>query len=131
VLAAIIDAVLLRVVVAPIHLFLAVSDWPDDERRSHARMGLGLLGGGVTLIALFFGGWLYEALMESSSYQATLGKMVCGMKSPISTATESHSGAQPAGILRKFFPPCFWASATSWSHSRSANRACTICWQVR
>ena len=24
--------------------------------------------------------WLYEALMESSSYQATLGKMIFGMK---------------------------------------------------
>jgi len=29
VLAAIIDAVLLRVVVAPIHLFFGVSDWPE------------------------------------------------------------------------------------------------------
>jgi len=81
VLAAIIDAVLLRVVVAPIHLFfggLGLAGMMSGV--PHARMGLGLLGGGVTLIALFFGGWLYEALMESSSYQATLGKMVCGMK---------------------------------------------------
>jgi uncharacterized RDD family membrane protein YckC len=31
-------------------------------------------------IWLFFGAWLYEALMESSSYQATLGKMALGMK---------------------------------------------------
>jgi len=42
--------------------------------------GLHLLGGGVTLIFLVFGSWLYEAFMESSSYQATLGKMIFGMK---------------------------------------------------
>jgi uncharacterized RDD family membrane protein YckC len=43
-------------------------------------IGLGLLGGGVTFILLLFGNWLYEAFMESSSYQATLGKMIFGMK---------------------------------------------------
>jgi uncharacterized RDD family membrane protein YckC len=43
-------------------------------------MGLGLLGGGVTIVLLVFGSWLYEAFMESSSYQATLGKMILGMK---------------------------------------------------
>jgi len=42
--------------------------------------GLRLLGGGVTFILLLFGSWLYEALLESSSYQATLGKMIFGMK---------------------------------------------------
>ncbi|MFZ0796507.1 MAG: RDD family protein [Terriglobales bacterium] len=42
--------------------------------------GLALLGGGVTLILVLFGSWLYEAFMESSSYQATLGKMIFGMK---------------------------------------------------
>jgi uncharacterized RDD family membrane protein YckC len=43
-------------------------------------MGLGLLGGGVTFVLVLFGSWLYEAFMESSSYQATLGKMIFGMK---------------------------------------------------
>jgi uncharacterized RDD family membrane protein YckC len=38
------------------------------------------LGGGVTIVLTIFGSWLYEAFMESSSYQATLGKMICGMK---------------------------------------------------
>src|ERR1039458_326891 len=59
VVAAIIDAIILRVVVAPVGL---------------------VLGGGVTIILLIFGSWLYEAFMESSSYQATLGKMIFGMK---------------------------------------------------
>ena len=43
-------------------------------------LGLAILGGGVTFIATLFGSWLYEAFMESSSYQATLGKMIFGMK---------------------------------------------------
>jgi uncharacterized RDD family membrane protein YckC len=43
-------------------------------------VGLSLLGGGVTFILVLFGSWLYEAFMESSSYQATLGKMIFGMK---------------------------------------------------
>lgn len=42
--------------------------------------GMALLGGGVTFILMVFGSWLYEAFMESSSYQATLGKMIFGMK---------------------------------------------------
>jgi uncharacterized RDD family membrane protein YckC len=81
VVAAIIDAVIVRVVVSPIHLIFgglgvagAMSGIP------HHGIGLGLLGGGVTFIATVFGSWLYEAFMESSSYQATLGKMIFGMK---------------------------------------------------
>ena len=34
----------------------------------------------VSPIRMIFGSWLYEAFMESSSYQATLGKMIFGMK---------------------------------------------------
>jgi len=48
----------------------------------------GMLGGFPHALVLFpglkilllFSPWLYEALMESSSYQATLGKMIFGMK---------------------------------------------------
>jgi len=81
VLAAIIDAIIMRVVVAPIHIILGglglagvMSGVPFHP------FGLAILGGGLTLIALVAGSWLYEALMESSSYQATLGKMIFGMK---------------------------------------------------
>lgn len=38
------------------------------------------MGGGVVGVATICSSWLYEALMESSSYQATLGKMIFGMK---------------------------------------------------
>jgi uncharacterized RDD family membrane protein YckC len=79
VVAAIVDAIILRVVVAPVGMIFGglglagmMSGLPHT--------GIALLGGGVTIILLFFGAWLYEALMESSSYQATLGKMIFGMK---------------------------------------------------
>jgi uncharacterized RDD family membrane protein YckC len=79
VVAAIIDAIILRVVVAPVGMIFGglglagmMSGLPHT--------GLALLGGGVTIILLFFGAWLYEAFMESSSYQATLGKMIFGLK---------------------------------------------------
>ena len=79
VVAAIIDAIILRVVVAPVSMIFGglgmagmMSGFPHR--------GLALLGGGVTFILLLFGSWLYEAFMESSSYQATLGKMIFGMK---------------------------------------------------
>src|ERR1019366_6209881 len=77
VVAAIIDAIILRVVVAPVGMIFGglrlagmMSGIPH--------VGLRLLGSGVTIILLIFGSWLYEAFMESSSYQATLGKMIFG-----------------------------------------------------
>jgi len=79
VVAVVIDAVILRVVVAPVSMIFGglgiagtMSGLPHH--------GLAILGGGVTFILLLFGSWLYEAFMESSSYQATLGKMIFGMK---------------------------------------------------
>ena len=79
-LAAIIDAVILRVVVTPVHLFFGGLGLAGMMSGIHHPAGLAILGGGVTLIALVFASWLYEAFMESSSYQATLGKMICGLK---------------------------------------------------
>jgi uncharacterized RDD family membrane protein YckC len=79
VVAAIIDFILVRVVVSPIHLIFGGLGLAGMMSGA-PHLGLAILGGGVTLIASFFGSWLYEAFMESSSYQATLGKMIFGMK---------------------------------------------------
>jgi uncharacterized RDD family membrane protein YckC len=79
VVAAIIDSVILRVVVSPIH-FIFGGLGLAGMMSGVPHVGLGILGGGVTVIAMLFGSWLYEALMESSSYQATIGKMIFGMK---------------------------------------------------
>ena len=80
VVAALIDAILLRVVVAPVGMIFGGLGLAGGMMGGIPHMGLGLLGGGITIVLLVFGSWLYEAFMESSSYQATLGKMVFGMK---------------------------------------------------
>lgn len=89
VIAFLIDAVLVRVVVHPIAAIfgiggLAVSGLGAGGLGAVLGHGAGLLllifGGGVLAALTIGAGWLYEALMESSSYQATLGKMIFGMK---------------------------------------------------
>lgn len=86
VVAAIIDAIIVRI---PVHVFgtmLGLSGL------AAAGMGLGgfghgvaalpliIFGGGVLALFVIAGSWLYEAFMLSSPYQATLGKMIFGMK---------------------------------------------------
>jgi uncharacterized RDD family membrane protein YckC len=80
VVAAIIDAIILRVVVAPVGIIFGSLGLAGGMMTGVPHIGLHLLGGGVTALLLIFGSWLYEAFMESSSYQATLGKMIFGMK---------------------------------------------------
>jgi uncharacterized RDD family membrane protein YckC len=79
VVAAIIDAIILRIVVSPISLIFGALGFAG-RMNGLPHAPLAILGGGVTLIATVFGSWLYEAFMVSSSYQATLGKMIFGMK---------------------------------------------------
>jgi len=79
VVAAIIDGILLQVVVFPVKMIFGTMGLASGMM-GVPHFGLGLLGGGITLVLLVCGSWLYEALMESSSYQATLGKMIFGMK---------------------------------------------------
>jgi uncharacterized RDD family membrane protein YckC len=76
----IIDAIIVRVVVAPIHIFFGGLGLAGIMSGMPHPFGLAILGGGITIVAAVFASWLYEALMESSSYQATLGKMIFGMK---------------------------------------------------
>jgi len=78
--ALIIDGIVVRVVVAPVGMIFGGLGLAGGMMTGVPHAGLALLGGGVTLILVLFGSWLYEAFMESSSYQATLGKMIFGMK---------------------------------------------------
>lgn len=80
VVAVIIDSIILRVVVTPVAMVFTALGFAGWMVPGFPHHGLTLLGGGVTFILSIFGSWLYEALMESSSYQATLGKMILGMK---------------------------------------------------
>jgi uncharacterized RDD family membrane protein YckC len=80
VVAAIIDAIIVRVVVAPIGIMFGGMSWLAGMGGGLPHMGVALLGSGITFLLVVAGGWLYEAFLESSSYQATLGKMIFGMK---------------------------------------------------
>jgi uncharacterized RDD family membrane protein YckC len=80
VVAAIIDAIIVRVVVAPIGIMFGGMNWLAGMGGGLPHMGVALLGSGITFLLVVAGGWLYEAFLESSSYQATLGKMIFGMK---------------------------------------------------
>jgi uncharacterized RDD family membrane protein YckC len=80
VVAAIIDAILVRVVLAPIGAIFGLGGLALGGFRDGGFTLMHLLGGGVMFLLTLAGSWLYEAFMESSSYQATLGKMMFGMK---------------------------------------------------
>jgi uncharacterized RDD family membrane protein YckC len=79
-LAFIIDSIILRVVVTPIGMIFGALGLAGGMMHGIPHFGFALMGGGVTFVVLIFGSWLYAALMESSSYQATLGKMILGLK---------------------------------------------------
>ncbi len=79
VVAAIIDTIILHVVTAPIRLIFGGLGWAG-MRSGIPHVPLAIFGGGLAVVVLLFASWLYEALMESSSYQATLGKLIFGMK---------------------------------------------------
>ena len=81
VVAAIIDAIVVRVLAWPIGMVFSLGGLAGAFGGfPHGAMGLHLLGGGAVLVVVIFGSWLYEAFMLSSPYQATLGKMIFGMK---------------------------------------------------
>lgn len=81
VVAAIIDHILVRVVVFPVGALFGLGGLAGIAGGfGHGGLLLHLLGGGVVFLLVVAGSWLYEAFMLSSSYQATLGKMIFGMK---------------------------------------------------
>ena len=85
VVAAIIDFLVVRVVLFPVKAMFGLGGLAAGGFGMHGfHRGLSLpyliFGGGVLAILTIGASWLYEALMESSSYQATLGKMIFGMK---------------------------------------------------
>jgi uncharacterized RDD family membrane protein YckC len=78
--AAIIDGIALGVVVWPISGMLALMIGVAGGRMDMPGVGIHLVRGIVMWSLFIFAGWIYEAGMESSSKQATLGKMALGLK---------------------------------------------------
>ncbi len=85
VVAFIIDAILVRLVVHPVAAIFGIGGLAAGGLGLHglghgAGLPLLIFGSGVLAFLTIGASWLYEALMLSSSYQATLGKMIFGMK---------------------------------------------------
>lgn len=80
VVAALIDALVVSVVVLPVAgiIILMISFAGGAVRMPHS--GVELVRGIVVRTLFFCASWIYEAVMESSSRQATLGKMAMGLK---------------------------------------------------
>ena len=78
--AAIIDGLIVQAVVVPIGFVVGAVTGFAGAASGVSHSGLSLLGGGFGFIIGIAGGWLYEGLMTSSTRQATLGKMIFGMK---------------------------------------------------
>ncbi len=105
----IIDAIIVRVVLAPVSLLfgLGMGFGGMMGGLSHGALGLHLLGGLMFVFVLTCASWLYEAFLLSSSYQATLGKMIFGMKVTdlqgqrisFARATGRHFGKWLSGMI--------------------------------
>ena len=75
-----IDVLLLGFVIVPVTAVLTLMIHIGGGAVSMPMMGVHLVGGIVRGSLFFFAGWIYEAAMENSSKQATLGKMALGLK---------------------------------------------------
>jgi uncharacterized RDD family membrane protein YckC len=78
--AAIIDAILVQVVVVPFGALLGGMIGVAGVAARMPGEGTRLVSVIVGTVLGLLGSWIYEAAMESSSLQATLGKMIFGMK---------------------------------------------------
>jgi len=66
--------------VVPVGLIFGGISWLGGMGHGFPHVAFAFLGGGITALLVIAGQWLYEAFMQSSQYQATLGKMIFGMK---------------------------------------------------
>jgi uncharacterized RDD family membrane protein YckC len=78
--AVIIDGIIVEAVVVPVSLFIGMAVGLAGFAVRMPSVGIQLVGAIIGAAIGFLGGWLYEASMESSSKQATLGKMALGLK---------------------------------------------------
>lgn len=78
--AAVIDGIIVQVVVTPVALVVGVAAGIAGATVSGTGQGMNLTS--IVILAVFGGlaSWIYEAVMESSSRQATVGKMIFGMR---------------------------------------------------
>jgi uncharacterized RDD family membrane protein YckC len=78
--AVIIDGILVGIVVWPVSAIIALIIGLAGGSVGMPIIGVHLVGHVARSGLFFFAGWIYEATMESSSKQATVGKMALGLK---------------------------------------------------
>jgi len=78
--AAIIDGILVGIVVLPVRVMIGLLIGAAGMAVSMPGIGVHIVKGIVGGAIFFCAGWIYEAAMESSSKQATVGKMALGLK---------------------------------------------------
>jgi hypothetical protein len=78
--AVVIDLVLLGLVVWPVAVIIALAIGLAGGSVGMPDLGVHLVARIVRSGLLLFAGWIYEAALESSSKQATVGKMVFGLR---------------------------------------------------
>jgi uncharacterized RDD family membrane protein YckC len=78
--AAIIDGIIVQVIVLPLSFLTGGVIGFAGAMGGHSRSGIPFIGGAIGFVIGLGGTWLYEAFMLSSTRQATLGKMIFGMK---------------------------------------------------
>lgn len=80
VIAAIVDWILIQIVVLPVSFVVGAMIGVAGVATHSSGFGVQLFSGGVGSIIGLVGAWLYNALLESSPRQATVGKMIFNMK---------------------------------------------------
>jgi len=80
VVAAIIDSIVINIVAVPLVLIILAMGGAATALGGFSREALPILVILLIVPIILVGNWLYEALMESSGRQATVGKIVCGLK---------------------------------------------------
>jgi uncharacterized RDD family membrane protein YckC len=80
VIAAIIDGILVQVVVFPVSFIIGMVIGVAGVATHSTGAGIQIFSSGIGGLFGLAAGWLYGAMIESSKYQATVGKMAFSMK---------------------------------------------------
>jgi uncharacterized RDD family membrane protein YckC len=78
--AIVIDVIAVGIVTGPVSLIISVTAGLAGRAVTMPNVGVQLVSFVITFAFSTLVNWIYEAALESSSYQATLGKMALGLK---------------------------------------------------
>jgi uncharacterized RDD family membrane protein YckC len=76
----VIDVIAVGIVTGPVSLIIGVATGLAGRAVTMPNVGVQLVSFLITFAFSTLVNWIYEAALESSSYQATLGKMALGLK---------------------------------------------------